>query len=529
MPPRPAVPRHLTAALFALAAASPLAHADPPRAHRNRPARAHAAPRARPAPPAAPPSPPEAPAAPPPDPLAASLDEAARAAEADPRVRRRPPLPDPAAMLPAMRVERFSLPNGLDVVLSPEAEGRQVVVGVEYRVGTGDCPPARASLAHLAEHLTYGPTRHAPDGLLVEVERADATVFNGITSVDRTRYFAAAPAGSLERLLWIEGERMAFSLDAVTDGSVGHERSVVANEYRQRVADSPAGDLDLAVARELYPEGHLRRAPHHTADEIAAVTPADVRAFLRAWYVPANARLTVTGRFDPARARAWVQRYFGDIPAAPAPRRERGLEPPRLTQERVLRYRAPQASEGVEVHWATPALHAPGDAELDVVAELTGRSQAGSLERALVGAGVATRVYVRQHSHDDTSEFVISATAAAGHSAEEVLDIIDRELVQLRRAEPARAEVVGAVARIRRALVERTASLLERAWQAGTRPDPDDPGHLRGALALYAAVTPGAVRRAAARWLPLDRRLVVILQGDPRAPASGVVESVRSR
>lgn len=464
-----------------------------------------------------------------PSPLAQELDRAARDVEADPRVRARPPAPTAEEMIPRMVVERYTLANGLDVVISPEPSAQQVYVEVEYHVGSGDCPEGRGSLAHLTEHLTYGPTRHLPEGLLVETERADATVYNGTTSTDRTRYFAFAPAGSLERLLWIESERMAFALDAITDAAVDHERRVVRNEYRQRVAGSSDGDLDLAVARELYPEGHLRRAPYDVTARIEDTTADDVRAFLRRWYVPANARLVVMGRVEVADARALVSRYFGDVARMPAPNRERSLTPPTLSGERVLRYRVPAGPERVQLVWPSPAFFAPGDAELDVLAEYSTWRQDGPMHRALVTAGLATSLTVGQHSYRDTSEFVIEASVAPGHQSAEVLDVIDRELARIRREGPEPDRLAATVTYVRRHYVSRENSFAHRIGLVSFDPDPADPGHLHAGLALYGAVTARSLRDTVTRWLPPERRLVVLLRPDRDAPASGVLESVRSR
>lgn len=494
-------PRPRPSLCVAALLASALAHADPPA--------------------------PAAPAAP--DPLTVSLDAAARAAAADPRARARQAVPDPAEQLPAMRVERYTLPNGLDVVLVPDPSVRQAAVLVRYATGTGDSAPARTGLAHLAEHLTYGPTRHAPEGLLVATESAMATAYNGITSIDETHYFAEVPAGAVERALWVESERMAFALDGVTDEALRHERAVVANEYFQHVRQQPGGDLGLALARELYPEGHLRRVPYETADRLALVTLDDVRGFLARAYVPLNARLVVAGHIDVQATRAMVARYFGDIARAPAPARTHATETPTLSSERVLRYRAPNASWEVQVWWPTPALHRPGDVELDVVATLARRREEGSLHHALVTGGFATELRIRQHSYATSSEFGIAATVAQGHTHEEVLDVIDRELVRLRRTPADPARIARAVAELRQDVAADAQNFLARATMITQHPEPEDPGLYRTTLSRYAAVTPEAVRAAVERWLPLERRVVVLLRGDASTPESGVVESVRSR
>ncbi len=460
-------------------------------------------------------------------PPAEVFERAFREASQDPRARVDPMTEDD--LLPRLATERYTLANGLDVLLAPGGNERQAVVSITYLSGTGDCPPERAALAHLAEHLSYGRTRHAPDGLLAEIERADATLFNGLTGSEDTTYLAVVPSGSVERMLWIESERMAFALDGIDEAAVAHERHVVINEYRQRVTAGGVGDLALAMAREMYPADHLRRVPYALPDGIAAVTAADVRAFVARSYVPANARLSIVGRFDPVAARAWVERYFGPIARAPAPVRTRRVGPGELSGERLLRFRVPSPGSLVVVAWPTPALRAPGDTELDLVSELLTSQSNGLLTDALVREGLALSVSSRQRSHSDGSEFVIEAAVHPSRSADQVLDAIDRTLALARREPPPPARLGAAMVRFLRGTVSDARSGLARAFRFNTGRGPEDPGDYRADLARYRTVSPAAIPETIARYLPLDRRLVVLVEPSSGAPVGGVAEPVRSR
>lgn len=473
--------------------------------------------------------PPAAPPPAPPDPFAQELLQALRDASNDPRVRAAAPPTNPDDLVPRIRIERYTLANGLDVVLAPGGSDLQAVISVTYGTGTGDCLPARAALAHLAEHLSYRQTRHVPEGLLIATERADATSYNGATRTEETFYYAVVPAGSIERMLWIESERMAFALDGLDAAALAHEQRVVINEHRQRTTSVGWGDLAVALARELYPESHLRRVPYALPDGIASVTLGDVQDFLRTAYVPANARLTITGGFDVARVRGWVERYFGSIARAPAPPHPHPGGVVQLAGERVLRYRVPSAQNEVLVLWPTPPLRAPGDADLDVVAALLTREPGGALRDALVRSGLALTVAARQSSYDDSSEFAIHAVVHPNHTAEQVLDAIDRTLVQMRREASPAAQVEAVVRDWTHQTVQNAESLVGRAMLVAASPDARDPGLLRTDLARYRAVRPDTARATVERWLPLDRRLVVLVARDPNAPVGGVVESVRSR
>lgn len=216
----------------------------------------------------------------------------------------------PAAAAPGSSspsgVIRFQLANGLQAVLQPEPASRDVVVAVGYAVGSADDPPGYRGLAHLAEHLTFRRSRHLHDfeslGLL---EGAGAT-FNGLTFPEDTVFVEEAPARQLETLLWIESERMAFSVEGIDEEGLRREKRVVSSEAAERGQGLQA--VESEVNRALYPPGHPFRFTEDPKGDLDAIPVSAVQRFMQAAYRPDHASLVILGAFDPAAARAQIGR-----------------------------------------------------------------------------------------------------------------------------------------------------------------------------------------------------------------------------
>src|SRR4051812_37021822 len=142
--------------------------------------------------------------------------------------------------IPRIPFEKFTLPNGLDVILSEDHRLPLVAVNVWYHVGPANEEPGRTGFAHLFEHLMFQGSKHTPpDSHFQMLEAAGATSINGTTDYDRTNYFETVPSNQLELALWIESDRMGYLLDTVDQGALSNQQDVVRNERRQSVENAP--------------------------------------------------------------------------------------------------------------------------------------------------------------------------------------------------------------------------------------------------------------------------------------------------
>lgn len=271
---------------------------------------------------------------------------------------------DPLTLQVRLASQRFTLPNGLVVVLHREPSARSAHVRLEYDVGSKDDPVGRAGLAHLFEHLMFEPTRHGDGKDVNSVLETLSAQANASTSHDVTTYYADVPAAELGRVLWLEADRMAYPAVNVTDASLARERDVVVNEWRERYENEPYGHVWAAAYRELFGSEHpYALPPIGLPEELAKVTLDDVRAFARQHYRPNHATLVVCGAFDPAATRALVERWFGTIPpGAPVPTRT--VPAPRLPASRTLTIAADVPAPMVAMAWPAPPVHGDGYEEL---------------------------------------------------------------------------------------------------------------------------------------------------------------------
>jgi len=230
-------------------------------------------------------------------------------------------------------VEHTTLANGLRVVASPDRSAPFVTVGVYYQIGFRLEPHGRSGFAHLFEHMMFQGSENAGKMEHIRLINSSGGVLNGTTNYDITNYFESVPSNALERVLWLEADRMrALKVD---DENLRNQRDVVKEEVRVNVFNQPYGGfpwLDLPpVAFRNWPNAHNFYGDFADLD---AATLADVRQFFRTYYAPNNAVLLMLGDLDPAEAFVLARRYFEDIPAQPTPPRADIAEPPQTEERR---------------------------------------------------------------------------------------------------------------------------------------------------------------------------------------------------
>ncbi|MCU0647443.1 MAG: insulinase family protein [Gemmatimonadaceae bacterium] len=212
-------------------------------------------------------------------------------------------------------IDRYTLPNGLTVILSPDHTTPVVAVNLWYHVGSANERAGRTGFAHLFEHMLFqGSANVAANEHFELVQRAGGTL-NGSTWLDRTNYYETVPSHQLALALWLEADRMARLLPAMTQEKLDTQRDVVKNERRWSVDNQPYGDWWERLPALCFPATHPF---HHSLigsfEDLDAASLDDIREFFATWYAPDNAVLTICGDFEPAAARALVEELFGPIP-----------------------------------------------------------------------------------------------------------------------------------------------------------------------------------------------------------------------
>jgi len=428
--------------------------------------------------------------------------------------------------IPKIAFEKYTLPNGLDVILSRDQRVPMVAVNLWYHVGPANEEPGRTGFAHLFEHMMFQSSKHVPpDSHFKLLEAAGASDINGTTDYDRTNYFETVPSNQLELALWLESDRMGYLLDKVDQAALSNQQDVVRNERRQSVENQPYGLAEETLIQNLFPNGH----PYYgnvigSHADIQAVKLDDVRRFFKQYYSPNNASLAIVGDFDPALAKSLVEKYFStlkrgaDVPAIKA-------ETPKITSERRKVVKARVELPRVYMAWVTSPILKPGDADADIASNVLGGGRSSRLYKKLVyEKQIAQSVSAQQSSLILGSVFQIEATARPGHTVEELEQAIEEELTAFRSAPVDTSEVE----RARNTIETNIIGGLERLGGFGGVADRlnsynhylGTPDYLAKDVERYRAVTAASLQSFAKDQLTTNARVVMhVVPGEPEAAA----------
>jgi zinc protease len=460
--------------------------------------------------------------------LSAAASLAPHAAAQAPAKTPPPEVAPPKATKPLeIPFEKLTLKNGLTLILHRDTTLPLVAVNLWYHVGPANEPPGRSGFAHLFEHLMFEGSRHVGREFDKLLESVGATNVNGTTNWDRTNYFETVPREQLALALWIESDRMGFLLDVVNQERLDVQRDVVKNERRQSYENAPYGPSTLALLDAMFPAGH----PYHGAvigsmADLSAATLDDVKAFFRSYYGPANATLVLAGDFDPAEAKALVERYFGTLDGQKPPRPARKPTPPLTKPVRIV-VEEPVELARVAHGYIAPPAYGADDAALEVATAVLAGGRATRLYRKLVvEEKVASDVDASLDSNALASMVGVDATVASGKTVEAVEAAVDRVLDDLVAKPPTLAEVERAKRRILFALASDIELLNGRGGESGRAGILQrfhhylgDPGYLPRWHAAIENVRPEDVQRVIQTHLSKQARVTVITK--PRSAAVG--------
>ena len=427
----------------------------------------------------------------------------------------------PAGAAPTFPIEKYTLPNGLEVILVEDRKLPLVTVNIWYHVGPANEAPGLTGFAHLFEHMMFAATKHAPRGLVDKLlEGAGATDSNGSTDFDRTNYHDTVPSNQLELALWAHADRMGYLLDVLDQKALTNQQDVVRNERRESVENRPYGIVEEALFRNLFPKSH----PYHanimgSHADIQSAKLEDVRDFFTRYYAPNNASMVIAGDIDKASARALVAKYFGSFKRGADVPRPHVATPVISAEKRVVvpdRIDLPRVIMG----WLTTPAFQPGDAELSIAAHILAGGKTSRLYKSLVyEQQLAQDVGAAQHGYALSSVFEVDVTARPGHSALQIEAAIDAELDALRRDGPTEKEMDSARAAIEIGML----SSVEKIGGEGLADMVNeynqyvgDPAYFAKDLERYRAVTAAGVQRALTEQIRKQARVVV--HGVPGTP-----------
>lgn len=421
--------------------------------------------------------------------------------------------------LPPVKFTQFKLKNGLTVVMHPDNSTPVTAVAVWYHVGSKNETPGKTGFAHLFEHMMFQGSKNWEDNYSKPLDDAGANL-NGTTNEDRTYYYEVVPSNFLELALYLESDRMGNLLDAMTQEKLDNQRDVVKNERRQRVDNVPYGTSFEHVGEIMYPEGH----PYHwsvigSMADLSAASMDDVKAFFRKYYVPNNAILVVSGKYDEKQAKGWVEKYFGPIAKGaditrPAPPQ------PKLTGEVRKTYEDAIPLPRLSMVWHSVPQYTGDEAALDMLSSILSRGRGSRLQSDLVyGKELAQNIFANNSTNEIAGLFQITATARPNKSLDEIEKEVNDEIEKIKKEPPTAEEMTRALNGIEAQTVFGLQTVLGKSGAlsnyAGYRGNPD---YFQQDLDRYRKVTPADVQRVANTYLTGNRLVMSYVQRKGEAP-----------
>ena len=401
--------------------------------------------------------------------------------------------------------QKFQLDNGLTVIVHEDRKAPVVGVAVWYNVGSKDEPKGKTGFAHLFEHLMFNGSENLPEDFFKYLQQIGATDYNGTTNFDRTNYFQTVPRGALERVLFMESDRMGYLLGAVTQGVLDNQRGVVQNEKRQG-DNNPGGLTFYEILKALFPEGHpYRHSVIGSMADLDSASLADVRNWFIENYGPNNAVLVLAGDINAAEARPLVEKYFGAIKKGPV-NVPAAARVPTLAAPKSMVMKDNVAAVQVSKFWPVPGLLDKQLVALDVGGSVLGGLASSRLDKILVrDEKIATSVSAGLIPLQRVGIFQLQATVKPGVDPATVQKRLDEILAEFIANGPTEEEVRRAATNEVGGRIRGLESVGGFGGKAVTLAEgqtfANDSNFYARTLANYATVTPAQVQAAMKQWL----------------------------
>lgn len=408
--------------------------------------------------------------------------------------------------------KKFELENGLTVILHKDTSDPLVHVDVTYHVGSAREEIGKSGFAHFFEHMMFQGSENVADEEHFKIITEAGGTLNGTTNSDRTNYFETVPANQLEKMLWLESDRMGYLLDAVTQEKFEVQRETVKNERGQRVDNRPYGRLWETVSAAMYPEGHPYSWPViGYMEDLNRVNVNDLKAFFLRWYGPNNATITIGGDIDEAKTLELVKKYFDPIP--------RGPEVTKAEKTKVTLDSDRYVSLEDNVHLPLVFMSFPtvynrheDEAPLDILSEILGGGNTSILYKNLVKNQFAVQSSVSHPCSELACSFNMYAlpNPASGKTLAELESIIRASLDEFEQRGVEEDDLIKAKAGMEASFVFGLQSVQGKVSQlAANQTFTDNPNYIEKDIARYANVTKEDVMRVFKQYIKGKNSVIV--------------------
>ncbi|MCW8998350.1 MAG: insulinase family protein, partial [Kangiellaceae bacterium] len=400
--------------------------------------------------------------------------------------------------------KKYELDNGLTVILHEDSSDPLVHVDVTYHVGSGREELGKSGFAHFFEHMMFQGSEHVADEQHFKLVTEAGGTMNGTTNTDRTNYFQTVPANQLEKMLWLEADRMGFLVDAVTQEKFEVQRETVKNERGQRVDNRPYGRLYERVSQAMYPAGHPYSWPViGYMEDLNRVNVNDLKAFFLRWYGPNNAVITIGGDINVKQTLELAVKYFGTIPRGPEVTMPEKA-PVTLDKDRYISMEDNVHLPLVYMSYPTVQVRHADEAPLDLLSSILGGGKTSLLYKNLVKNQFAVQASVNHPCAELACTFNMFALPhpASGKSLADIEKIIRETLNEFEKRGVEDDDLIKAKAQMEAQFVFGLQSVRGKVSQlAANQTFTGNPNYIEQDIARYANVTKADVMRVYEQYI----------------------------
>lgn len=392
----------------------------------------------------------------------------------------------------SINFEKYVMPNGLQVILHTDHSDPMMSYAIMYHVGSGRERPGKTGFAHLFEHLLFTGSENVPSGEFDMILEAAGGSNNGFTSRDATTYFEEFPKNALEKVLWLESDRMGFFINSITQRSLAIQQNVVQNEKRQGVDNQPYGFTSYVINKNLYPEGH----PYNwdvigDMEDLKNASLDDVKTFYGNFYGPNNATLILSGDFEPESAKKLIDKYFGEIKSHGEVQDRTAMVP--VLDKTVKLFHEDNFANVPEINmvWPVPQAYHKDTYALDYLARILASGKKAPLYKVLVKEKQLTStISAFNNSEELAGEFTISIRANEGKSLKEVENAVFEAFDRFEKEGINDRDVERVKATLEKRFYENLGSILNKSINLGFyNTFLNDPGYIEKDIENIKAVT----------------------------------------